>query len=132
MSRNHLSRQRTHLIQKWKHRKKVTSSKKFIYIITMVGEVLSKIRKPFICVVKFLPSYWETVTSKNIMVPLVNQFILGYGNASVVSMVGPYLKLNGASELDIGKTFLMAGVLSILGNVLTAKVYKHSYAFKFS
>ena len=72
------------------------------------------------------------MTSKNIMVPLVNQFILGYGNASVVSMLGPYLKLNGASELDIGKTFLMAGVLSILGNVLTAKVYKHSYAFKFS
>ena len=66
------------------------------------------------------------------MVPLVNQFILGYGNSSVVSMVGPYLKKNGASEFDIGKTFFMAGVLSILGNVLSAKVRKHSYAFDFS
>ena len=72
------------------------------------------------------------MTSKNVMVPMVNQFILGYGSASVVSMVGPYLKINGASEFDIGKTFLMVGVFSILGNILTAKVCRYSYAFKLS
>ena len=62
------------------------------------------------------------VTCKNIFVPLVNQFIIMFGFGGVEAMIGPHLKKYGATDLDVGLTFLLFGFMVVSGNVLVAMV----------
>ena len=65
---------------------------------------------------------WKITTSKNIMVPLVNQFIILFGFGTVESMIGPHLKKNGATDFDVALLFLEVGTTSILGSIFFAQV----------
>ena len=73
---------------------------------------------------------WKITTSKNIMVPLVNQFIILFGLGTVEAMIGPHLKKNGASDFDVALLFLEVGTTSILGSIFFALVCPNKiYAF---
>ena len=56
------------------------------------------------------------------MVPLVNQFVIMYGFGTIESMIGPYMKENGATNFAIAFTFLGIGTAMIIGNVFVALV----------
>ena len=62
------------------------------------------------------------VTCKNIFVPLVNQFIIMFAIGTVEAMIGPHLKKYGATEFDVGLTFLLLGFMVVSGNFLVAMV----------
>ena len=55
------------------------------------------------------------------MVPFLNQFVISFGFGTLESMIGPYLKEDGASDFDVGLVFLMTGFSLILGSVINAK-----------
>ena len=65
---------------------------------------------------------WKIATSKNIMIPLLNQFIIMFGFGTVEAMIAPHMKKNGASDFDVGLLFLEVGTTSILGSVIFAQV----------
>ena len=56
------------------------------------------------------------------MVPLLNAFVVMYGFVALDSMQPMYLKEHGASDFEIALVFLLYGFMTILGNVITAKV----------
>ena len=65
---------------------------------------------------------WKITTSKNIVVPLVNQFIILFGFGTVEAMIGPHFKKIGASDFDVALLFLEVGTTSIVGSIFFAQV----------
>ena len=50
-----------------------------------------------------------------------------FGLGAIESMIGPYLKKIGASDHDIGISFVIMGCMLLLGNFLVARVGENSH-----
>ena len=50
-----------------------------------------------------------------------------FGLGAIESMIGPYLKKIGASDHEIGVSFVIMGCMLLLGNFLVARVCKNDH-----
>ena len=83
---------------------------------------LSYIQESNFIIVSYNFRLWQILSTKNIIVPLINQFVIMFGLGALEAMIGPYLKKIGASDHDIGVSFMIMGCMLLLGNFLVARV----------